>query len=48
MAEEWGELFPCVGLFPCFAETLTPLEGETKSARTTFLLGVEEGEVTPW
>jgi hypothetical protein len=44
-AEEWG--FLCLGLVLHFAETLTSLEGETKSARTAFLLGVEEGEVTP-
>ena len=40
--------FLCVGLVLRCAETLAAPEGETKSARTAFLLGVEEGEVTPW
>jgi hypothetical protein len=40
--------FLCVGLLLHCAETLVAPEGETKSTRTAFLLGVEEGEVTPW
>lgn len=44
VVEECEGLFLCMGLFLCLDETLTPLKGVTKSARTAFFLGVETGE----
>jgi hypothetical protein len=38
--EECEELFLCMDMFLCLEETLTPLEGLAKSAKTAFFLGV--------